>query len=50
MDHFADWTFWSRRPASALWMTLARSFGSEGGERTRGAVMVLEVNLAYHFK
>src|SRR5260370_40238581 len=29
-----DWTYRSRRPASALWMTRAGREGSEGSERT----------------
>src|ERR1700693_4264218 len=30
----ADWTYRSRRPASALWMTRQDREGSEGSERT----------------
>src|SRR5882672_7958276 len=32
-----DWTYRSRRPASALWMTRADRAGSEGSERARSS-------------
>jgi transposase len=47
--HFADRTRRLRRPASALWMIPARSFGSEGGERARSSVGGVG-EPAYHFK
>src|SRR6476661_3133759 len=42
-----DWTFRSRRRASALWMTQARSFGKSSEPE---ALLAVLKNLAYHFK
>jgi hypothetical protein len=45
-----DWTFRSRRRASALWMTQARSFGKYKVASEPEALLAVLKNLAYHFK
>ena len=49
MDHLLDWTFQSRRRASALSMVRQARAGSEGGERA-GSVVGSADDCRYHFK